>query len=187
MNSYYTKNELENIGFNSIGKNVLISKKSSIYSPEKINIGSNVRIDDFAILTGEINIGNYVHIASFTGLFGSYGIEMEDFTGVSSRVSIYSSSDDYSGSSLTNPMVPDKYKSINSGKVCLKKHSIVGASSVILPGVVIGNGSSIGAMTLVSKSTKDWKIYFGIPAKPIKNRKKDLLRLEKELKKECDI
>lgn len=39
MNSFYSREELKKIGFKSYGENVLISKKASIYSPEKIEIG----------------------------------------------------------------------------------------------------------------------------------------------------
>lgn len=36
---------------------------------------------------------------------------MEDFTTTSSRVCIYSVSDDYSGETMTNPMIPENIKS----------------------------------------------------------------------------
>lgn len=180
MNSFYNREELKNIGFKSIGQNVLLSKKTSIYSPEKISIGNNVRIDDFCILSGDITLGDYIHIAAYCALFGSSGIELKDFSALSSRVTIYSSSDDYTGICLTNPTVPLKYKKLIEGKVTLEKHVIVGASSVILPNVTLNEGSSIGAMTLVTKNTREWTINVGIPAKEIKERKRDLLKLEQE-------
>ncbi|PRX35681.1 galactoside O-acetyltransferase [Orenia metallireducens] len=179
MNSFYTREELEQVGFKSLGSNVLISRKASIYTPDQISIGNNVRIDDFSILSGELTIGNYIHVAAFCGLFGKYGIELKDFSGLSSRVTIYSATDDYSGRTLTNPMIPKEYKKIKAGKVVLEKHTIVGASSIILPKVVVREGTSIGAMSLVNKSTEEWKVYFGIPAKILKSRKKNLLDLEK--------
>ncbi len=48
---FYTRKELERIGFKSIGENVLISDKTSIYSPQNISIGNNVRIDDYCVLS----------------------------------------------------------------------------------------------------------------------------------------
>lgn len=48
---FYTREELERIGFKSIGENVLISDKTSIYSPQNISIGNNVRIDDYCVLS----------------------------------------------------------------------------------------------------------------------------------------
>ena len=64
---FYTEEELQEAGFKSLGKNVKIHNRASIYCPEKISIGNNVRIDDFCVLiaTGGIDIGKYVHIANF--------------------------------------------------------------------------------------------------------------------------
>ena len=76
MNNFFNEEELNKMGFKSIGKNVLISKKASIYSPEKIKIGDHVRIDDFTILSGNITIGNYVHISAYVALYGRFGIEI---------------------------------------------------------------------------------------------------------------
>lgn len=181
MNSFYTQNELEGMGFESLGENVLISKKSSIYSPNKISIGDNVRIDDFCILSGRIKLGSYIHIAAYSLLVGGEeGIIMNDFSGVSSRVSIYAMSDDYSGVSLTNPMIPEKYKRTIRAQVIVGKHVIIGASSVVLPGVEIKEGTAVGALSLVNKSLQEWSIYVGNPVKIIKERSKDILTLEKK-------
>lgn len=184
MNSYYSEVELKELGLKIFGEDVKISKRACIYSPENISIGSHVRIDDYCILSGNIDIGDYVHIAPYCGLYGRYGIVMEDFSGLSSRVSIYSGTDNYSGMYLTNPTVPDKYKKTYSGKVVLKKHVIIGASSVILPQVIIGEGTAVGSLSLVAKDLEPWKIYGGVPCKIIKERNKKALKLEKELKEE---
>lgn len=53
-----------------------------------------------------------------------------------------------------------------------------------MPGVTIDEGCSIGAMSLIIKSTQPWGIYLGIPAKKIKDRKQDLLFLEKKFLEE---
>jgi galactoside O-acetyltransferase len=180
-NSFYNEEELENLGLKSYGHKVLISRKASIYGVENISIGSNVRIDDFCILSGIIAIGDYVHIAAYSALYGGMeGIYLSDFSNISSRVSIYAISDDYSGESMTNPMIPDKYKKIQKGKVFIGKHAIIGSSSVILPGVVISDGSAFGAMSLINKSTDEWSINAGTPSRKIKERKKDLLLLEQQ-------
>ena len=114
MNSFYSKTELKQIGFKSVGEDVLISRKASIYGPEKMTIGEHVRIDDFCILSGEISIGNYIHIAAYSALFaGSVGMEVEDCSGISSQVVLYSSSDDYSGDYLFGPICPDKYRKLS--------------------------------------------------------------------------
>lgn len=186
MSSFYDINELNEIGFKSLGSNILISKKASIYGANNISIGSNVRIDDFCLLTGSITLGNYIHISAYSSLVaGSAGILLEDFSGLSSKCSIFAVSDDYSGEYLTNPMVPDEYKNIIGKKVTLKKHTIIGSNSIILPGVTIGEGASVGAHSLILKDLDPWGIYAGIPAKKIKDRSKNLLKLEKDFLNNC--
>lgn len=178
--SYYSKEELNVIGFKYIGKNVKVSSKASIYDPEKICIDDNSRIDDFCVLSGRIMIGKNVHITVFCNLAGGVkGIMIEDFTTLSYGVNVFTQSDDYTGKTLTNSTIPEKYKAEIKKAVTIKKHVIVGAGSMILPGVTLSEGCSVGSMSLVTRDTEPWKIYFGIPAKPIKDRRKDMLEYEK--------
>jgi len=179
--TFLTQAQLENIGFGALGANVLISDKASFYNPEKISIGNNVRIDDFCVLSageGGIEIRNYIHIAVYSSLIGAGRIKLADFVNISSRVSIYSSNDDYSGAALTNPMVPGEFKNVLSADVELKKHVIVGAGSVILPGVTLNEGVAVGALSLVTKDCEEFTVYSGVPAKALKLRKRDLKTLE---------
>lgn len=180
--SFYSVEELKKIGLKRFGADVKISRKASIYRPEEIEVGSHVRIDDFCFLLGRIKIGDYVHVAPYSNIVGGdAGVTMEDFSGLSSRVSIYAVSDDYSGFAMTNPTVPAEYTNVIKKPVIIKKHAIIGASSVILPGVVVEAGTSCGAMTLIKKSTEPWGVYAGNPCKRIKDRKNDLLRYEEKL------
>ena len=186
--SFYSEKELKQFKFQSIGKNVLIKKNVGMFFIENISIGSNVRIDDNVIIVASskenpVKIGNYVHIATNCYLAGSAGIEMSDFSGLATGVQIFSASDDYSGKKLTNPTVGKPYIGGKFGKVTLGKHVIIGAGSIILPDVNIKQGSSVGALSLVNKDLEDWGVYFGIPVKKIKDRQKDILKLEKKFLK----
>lgn len=187
MNSFYSKHELKELGFEKVGDNVLISRKASIYGASNISIGNNVRIDDFCIISGKNIIGNNVHIAAGVYCFGGHtGIFMDDYVGVSSRTVLYAESDDYSGEYLTNPTIPDDFKNIYCGTIELKKHVLVGTGCTILPGVIIGEGTSVGSMSLVNKSLDEWGIYVGIPCRRIKDRSKKVLELERQyLKYRC--
>ncbi len=181
MNSFYTREELTNIGFKCLGENVLLSRHTSIYSAGKISIGNNVRIDDFCILSGSITIGNNVHIAPYCGLFaGDYGIDINDFCGISSRCIIYSLTDDYSGQYLTNPTIPDKYRNVIGGRVTLGKHAVIGTGTTILPNITIEECVSVGSMSLVTKDLPAWGIYVGIPCRKLKDRENNILSLEKD-------
>ena len=184
--SFYSEKEIKLLGLKSYGSNVLISRNAVLYNPELLEVGSNVRIDDFTTISGKVVIGDYVHIAQFCGLYGgTEGIVMDDFSGLSSRVVVYATSNDYSGKSLTNPTVPDKYKTLDkNAEVHLCKHVVVGTTSVILPGVTIGEGCSVGAMSMISKSLESWGIYVGSPVRRVKDRSKKLLIFETELRDE---
>jgi len=182
--SFLKTSELNEIGFGALGKSVKLSRKASVYSPETISIGDNVRIDDFSILSGNITIGRNVHIGAYSALYGKFGITLEDFTTISGNVMLYSASDDFSGEFLTNPTVPERYTHVTGGPIVMKRHSIIGAGTIVLPGVVLEEGCAVGAASLVNKSLEGWKIYCGVPAKAIADRKKDLLQLEKKYLRE---
>jgi len=183
--TYHSEKQLASMGFKSLGENVKISNKASIYNCESIEIGSNSRVDDFCILSGKIFIGKNVHIAPMCLLAGGQmGIRMEDFSGLAYKVLLFTQSDDYTGETMTNPTIDLKYKSETKKPINLGRHVIIGAASMIFPGVDIAEGCSVGAMSLVNKSTMPWGIYLGNPARRIKDRKKNLLELEKKFNEE---
>ena len=172
---------IEVYGQEDMHKAILKRDTISSFSVENIHIGDNVRIDDFCILSGRITIGDNIHIAAYSALYGGdAGIFVCDFANVSSRVCIYALSDDYSGETMTNPMIPEKYKNLAQEKVYIGRHVIIGSGCTILPGVSLKEGTAIGSMSLVKESTEPWKIYGGIPARFLKDRSMELLKLEKE-------
>lgn len=177
--SFYSEKELVGLGLKKYGIDVLISKKASIYDAGNIIIGNHVRIDDFCVLSGKVTLGDYIHIAVYSALFGgAEGIEMKDFSGLSARCILYAGSDDYSGNALTNPMLPREYRGVYEDRVIIGRHAIVGAGTTILPGVELGEGCAVGSMSLVNKSLEQWGVYAGIPCRYIKARSRKLLELE---------
>lgn len=182
MDTFLDENELKQLGLKKCGKNVKISKYALLYGTESMEFGDNVRIDDFCRLSGHISLGNYVHIAAYSALYGSEsGITFGDYSTVSARVTVWACSDDYSGESMTNPTIPDDLKHVNHAPVKIGKHVIVGTGCVVLPGVEIAEGTSVGAMSLINKSTEEWSMYVGIPGRKVKNRSRGLLELERRL------
>lgn len=179
--AFLTEEKLKEMGFKSLGKGVKISDKAAIYNCERISIGDHTRIDDFCVVSGTVTLGRNVHIAIFNNIAGGdLGVTMDDFSGLAYGCHIFAQSDDYTGRTLTNPTVPSEYKNEAKAPVHIGRHVIIGTSSLVLPGVTLADGCSVGAMSMVTKSTEPWGIYFGVPAKRIKNRKQDLLVLEKQ-------
>lgn len=178
---FYTREELENMNFKSLGENVLIDRLTQIYKPEKISLGNNVRIGSYCILSGDINIGNYVHIASYSLLNGGGGIDIGDFVAISSFVRILTENSDFSGESFATPMIDINYRNDIILKTKIKKHVVIGSGSLILPGCHLEDGVAVGAMSMINQQTESFWLYVGIPAKKIKKRKKNILELENEI------
>jgi len=175
------------MGFRSVGDNVRISDRASFYNCAGIELGDHVRIDDFCVLSagaGGIRIGNHVHIAVYSSLIGAGRISLADFCNVSSRVSIYSSSDDFSGSTMTNPTVPVEYTGVFHADVVMEKHVIIGSGSIVLPGVTLEEGVAVGALSLISRDCAAFGIYAGSPARRVRERKRSLLELERRFHEE---
>jgi len=190
MTSFYNNEELNQLGFKSIGINVLISRKSSLYGKSRISIGNNVRVDDFCVLSagmGGIQIGNFVHIAVFSSLIGEGKITLEDFSGISSKVSVYSSNDDYTGMFMTNPTIPSEFTGVMHSEVTICRHVIIGSGSIILPGVTLHEGTVVSALSLVNKDCEEFSIYKGNPAKKISERSRELLNVENEFLKTLNL
>lgn len=183
-NSFLDREELVDYGFASIGEGVCISRNARFYNTQNIHIGDHTRIDDFCIVSAgrTVKIGNYIHIAAYTSLYGGGGIQLDDFVNVSSRVAIYSVTDDVSGESLTNPMIPPAYKQPPIEElVHLKKHSFVATNCTILPGVTLEEGCVIGAHSLVKKDIPAWEIWAGAPVRFLRHRERAILEKEKML------
>lgn len=157
-NNYYTNIELSKIGFKKIGRNVRISNSCRFYSFSG-EIGNNTRIDDYSIFKGKIFFGSNVHISSFC-YFAAVGgeIVIGDLSGISNKVSIYAVTDDFLGDFLTNPTVMDKLKNVKRGKVIIGKNVSIGSHCLILPNVLVGDSSSLGAMSLINKNVKNGQV-----------------------------
>lgn len=165
--------------FAARGERVFIDPWARILRPELITIGDDVRIDAGVILSAShpIVIGDHVHIAAGSKIFASGGaVRFADFSGLSADVKIYTATDDYTGGSLANATIPEAFKDLDTGPVTLTSHALVGAGSVILPGVTLGFGCSVGALSLVREDVADGAVVAGVPARRVATRDLDRLR-----------
>lgn len=186
---YFNETELRQFGFKSVGDNVQVAKNCTIIGLENIVIDCHVRIDGFSTLIaagkGSLHIGSYVHIGGYCALFAGAGITLNDFSGLSQGVKLYSTSDNYDGSVMTNPTVPAILTGVKKAPIFVGRHAIIGSQSVVMPGVTVAEGCAIGANSLITKNTDEWSIYFGSPAKRLKSRQKTLLENEQQLLSGC--
>jgi galactoside O-acetyltransferase len=187
---FYNSRLLRKFGFKSVGENVLIAKDAIIVGFENISIGSNVKIDSNVTLAasgGSLLIGNWIHIGGSSHLSCSGGIVLNDFVTISQGVKIYSASDDYTGDTLTNPTVPEKYKNVERKKVIVERHVIIGSNSVIAPGTTAEIGVAVGALSFAKGRLEAWNIYAGNPIRKLKPRSKNLLEVENELNRDLSL
>ena len=172
-------------GFAKVGLDVIIWPGAKITSPENISLGDSVMIDDFVLLMGgsRSEIGSFVHIASFASVLGGGELVMADFSALSSGCRVYTGNDDYVGNCLTNPTIPYPFRRPLRSFVRLGRHAIIGANSVVLPGVTIEEGAAIGAGSVVTRDCEAWTIYAGSPARPLRRRPHEtMLAMEAELR-----
>lgn len=142
---------------------VRIFEPTVIVNIDNIEFGKYVIIDSFVLIQAKkkLKIGDHVHIPSFSSITGGGKLVMEDYSGLSSGVRVFTGSDDFKDWGFGNPTIDEKFRNLKVGEVLIKKFAIIGANSVILPDVEIGEGAAIGAGSVVTKNLEPWGIYIG--------------------------
>lgn len=150
---FYTKEELIEIGFSSVGEDTRVSNKAVFHGINNSSIGDCVRIDDFSTLKGTINIGNHVHISSFCSISGTGGvINISNFSGMSTHCALFTAIEDFINPTLTSPSINSEFSTSICGGIIMEEASKLGASCILLPNVTIGFGASVSANTIVSNN-----------------------------------
>lgn len=180
---YLSPAGIANMPFKSVGHDVMIHERVTLIGIENISIGSHVRIDPEVILlaTGPLTIGCYTHIAAGVFIAARAGFEMKNFANIAHGSRIYTVNDDYSGEHLMGPTIPAELLSLSAGAIVMQEHANIGAGAIVLPGVTMAEGSVLGALSMLGKSTEPWMTYGGVPAKPIKERRRDVIKKGQEL------
>jgi len=172
--------------FKKIGKNVTIGKNVYFRYPESVELGDNVIIDEFSYFTTSVLIEDYVHISTGCSIIGGKDslFIMREFSAMGAGSRIICRSDDFINAGLTNANIPSKFRKILEKKdVEIKKHAIIGTACVCHPGVIIGEGATIGSMSLITKDLEPWWVYFGVPAKKqIPRNKEEMMQIVKDFK-----
>ncbi len=142
---------------------VTVYEYARIIGTKNIHFGQHIIIDSYAFIYAHkpMRIGNHVHIASFVFLSGGDEIEIGDYVGIFQGSKVYASTDDFKGWGFGNPTVPEKFRNPKRAPVRLERFSVIGANAVILPGVTIGEGATVGACSVVSRDLEPWGIYIG--------------------------
>ncbi len=165
------------IKLKKLGKNTVIFDKAKLIHPEGIEIGNDCKIDDFTFINGKggVKLKNNIHIASGTKIVGVGGLVMDDHSCCSFDVKIVTSTAEIDGYSASVGSPLSMRKRIE-GKVKIGKHAVIFSGAIIMPGVTIGEGAVVGALSYVDRDLEPWTIYVGCPVRKLKMRKKGNLK-----------
>ena len=169
--------------FRRAGSNVTVYSFAIILSPENVTVGSDVIIDDFVFIGAHqrLIVGNRVHIASHSSITGGGRVLLSDFSGMGSGARLISGTDDFTEGRLNGSAIPQEFRQTRRGTIILEPHAIIGTNTVVLPDVTIGEGATVGAGSVVTRSLEPWGVYAGSPARRIKTRPRAIV-LENEQK-----
>lgn len=117
----------------------------------KCKIGKNSKIDAFVYIEEGVAIGDNCKIRPF--VFIPTGVTIESDVFIGPNVSF--TNDKY-------PRSTGKWKLLQTR---IKKGASIGANSVILPGIVIGEGAMVGAGSVVTRDVPEKGIVMGNPAR----------------------
>ncbi|MCC3155057.1 hypothetical protein Q3A66_18180 [Hymenobacter sp. BT770] len=160
----------------SCGEDVFISAKVEIRRPHLVRVGSHVAIDSGVYLTTAAEIGDYIHLSPYITIIGGAQSKfiVEDFVTIAAGSRIICGSDQFMGDGFTSVTVPEEFRdTVVFGTVRCSRFAGIGTNVVIMPNVTIGEGSVIGACSLVTKDTEPWTVYVGVPARPIRVRPRE--------------
>ena len=179
----------ERLPFARRGLDVTIWPTAKIVQPENISIGNHVIIDDFCFIVGgkKTEIGDYVHLASYVSHTGAGELSIGDFCQVAQGTCFLTGTDDFTGKwgGIPSPTIPPKYRFPKRSFIRMERHSMLGQGCRVMPGVTLGEGCSVGSMSLVTKDLPPWTLCMGIPAKPVKERPKEhVMQWENELRRD---
>ena len=136
---------------------------TKIVGIENITFGKNIIIDDFTFIYARapMTIGDHVHIACFTSIVGGEELEVGSYTAISHGNRILMGTDDFKGWGFGNSTIDEKYRNVKRAPIKIGRFCILGANCVVLPGVTIADGVTVGANSVVTRDLEPWGVYLG--------------------------
>lgn len=173
--AFYVPEELQNIGFARMGRDVKIDRTVMIHGAERIHLGDNVRIDAFSILSAsgyDILFAGHSHIGAGTYIFANGGdVRFDLFSSASPGCRIFTASDDFSTGMLRGPQLDLAYRKLQQGPVWFRENAGIGTNVVVLPGCTLGINATVGANLVVQNTIPDHCLAY--ERSPLKWHRKD--------------
>lgn len=169
----------DNAQFRSCGADARVDDWVRITRPELIDIGDHVAIDFGFYCSVRMRVGDYVHISPLVSAVGGADglLEIDNFITISSGSRLICNGETFSGEGLVGPFIPSEFRDrLKCAPIRMERFCGVASNAVIFAGCVIAEGSVVGAGAVVTKSTEPWTVYAGVPARPIKTRRADIMK-----------
>jgi acetyltransferase-like isoleucine patch superfamily enzyme len=157
------------------GTGIRIHRSVDVRSPERLELGDDVFVDanvvlhcggmDWSPSDGGIRIGSGGYVGPNSVLFGAAGIEIGDAVLISPGVVITSHQHTYADSDADISHQP-----LDFGRVVIERNVWIGANATVLPGVRLGEGSIVGAGSVVTKDVPPRTVVAGVPAGILRDR-----------------
>jgi acetyltransferase-like isoleucine patch superfamily enzyme len=168
--SFFNSSKIKWGKFLRLGNQVYVSalSKNGIHFGDNVSIGAFSRVIVCTSLNDigdKIVIGSNVGIGEFAYLGGAGGLKIGDECIVGQYLSCHPENHNYEKTSIAIRHQGVSRKGIDIGKNCW-----IGSKVTILDGVKIGAGSIIAAGSIVTKSFNENSIIGGVPAKLLKTR-----------------
>lgn len=155
--------------FKASGENMIIENGVLIFHPENITIGNNVYIGHNTILKGyyknEMIIGDNTWIGQGCFFHSAGGIRIGQAVGIGPMVKILTSA--HKDVEISRPVM---FNELEFKEVVLEDGCDIGVGAVLLPGITIGEGSIIGAGSVVTKDIPPYHVAAGVPAGIMRKR-----------------
>ena len=124
-----------------------VDESTTVFTPFHTNFGKH------------ISLGKNVFINHACTFLDLGGIVIEDEVLVGPKVSLITEN---------HPVRPEDRKMLDLKRIVLKRKCWIGANSVILPGVTVGENSVVAAGSVVTKDVPADTVVAGVPARVIK-------------------
>lgn len=112
-----------------------------------------------------MKIGDHSWIGQGCFLHGAGGLTIGKAVGIGPGVIILTSQH-----KDINKEIPVYFSPLEFAEVVLEDGCDIGAGSIILPGVRIGEGAIVGAGSVVTKDVGSYEVWAGVPAKKLRSR-----------------
>lgn len=133
---------------------------AKIVSPENLEVGDNIEISDFVFLNAGSGtyIGDHSCIHSGSRVIGGGELVVGNAVAITYNCVLVTSVPEYSSHMST--CVPSNEKTVREAPIEIKDEAFIGSNSVLMPGVTIGEGAVVGALSYVDRDIPPWTVRF---------------------------